>query len=77
MEPKDKEISGSIFDEWDKQEVYKNNKKSVEKKSTDFYYYLFHYAQQKCNMGLQECLDMNLYDFLDFIEFMTRLEERR
>ncbi|WP_297632112.1 hypothetical protein [uncultured Clostridium sp.] len=74
MEPK--ESSGSIFDEWDKQDIYQKNKKSVEKKSTDFYYYLFHYAQQKCNMGLEECLDMNIYEFVDYLEFITRLNSK-
>lgn len=74
MEPLESS-SGSIFDEIDKNPEYQIKEK-YEKKSTDFYYFLFHYAQQKANMGLEECLSINFFEFIEFLEFMTRVIER-
>ncbi|EHK2337335.1 hypothetical protein LTX12_000932 [Clostridium perfringens] len=61
-------IEKSIFDEYDKEEGYEEEREiTIYENLLDTLYSIFRFARKQCNMSLKECLDISIVDLLDYI----------
>ena len=62
------QIWKSIFDEYDKEEGYEEEREiTIYENLLDTLYSIFRFARKQCNMSLKECLDISIVDLLDYI----------